>query len=375
MGLWTKCIISLLLIGGIMIAEGGSSSRRNSSKHNTSKRNTIISNNNNNNSNNINRNRCDYFKGRWVADFSFPLYNFSACPFIQKEFNCLKNGRRDQLYLHYGWKPLSCNLARFNARDFLQRFRGKSIMFVGDSLSLNQWQSLSCLLVSGVPTARYTLTRQDMISTFTFTDYGVRVMIDRSVYLVDVVRRRFGRVLDLDSITGGRLWRGMDMLIFNTWHWWGRRGPTQPWDFIRIGNVTLKDMNRMVAFERALGTWGHWLDTNINPSKTKVFFQGISPSHYNGSDWNEPGAINCLRQTQPVIGYNYPGPMPEAVTVVKRALSKIKTPVTLLDVTQLSLLRKDAHPSIYGLFSMDCSHWCLPGVPDVWNQILYNYIL
>jgi len=67
--------------------------------------------------------------------------------------------------------------------------------------------------------------------------------------------------------------------------------------------------------------------------------------------------------------------MPAAVGVLKRALNKIKKPVTLLDITLLSLLRKDAHPSIYGLFSMDCSHWCLPGVPDVWNQILYNFIL
>lgn len=60
-------------------------------------------------------------------------------------------------------------ICRFNARDFMERYRGKSIMFVGDSLSLNQWQSLTCLLHSGVPTATYNITRQGMISTFTFT--------------------------------------------------------------------------------------------------------------------------------------------------------------------------------------------------------------
>lgn len=52
------------------------------------------------------------------------------------------------------------------------------------------------------------------------------------------------------------------------------------WDFIKIGNKTLKDMDRMIAFEKALTTWGHWVDANINTSKSMVFFQGISPSHY-----------------------------------------------------------------------------------------------
>ncbi|TYH35381.1 hypothetical protein ES332_D13G189600v1 [Gossypium tomentosum] len=229
-----------------------------------------------------------------------------------------------------------------------------------------------------VPSAQFNISRVGDVTTFEFLDYEVKVMVDRSVYLVDVVMEKIGRVLKLDSIQGGKLWKGIDMLIFNTWHWWNRRGPTQPWDYIEVGGVIKKDMDRMQAFEIALNTWAGWVDANIDPSKSLLFFQGISPSHYNGTLWGEPKEKNCVGQKQPLLGTTYPGGLPPAVDVVKKVLSKMKKSVKLLDITLLSLLRKDGHPSMYGLggsTGMDCSHWCQAGVPDTWNELLYNLIL
>ncbi|KAJ9177130.1 hypothetical protein P3X46_012380 [Hevea brasiliensis] len=315
--------------------------------------------------------KCNWFQGKWVFDSGYPLYDSSTCPFIDSQFNCQKNGRPDRYYLKYRWQPFFCELPRFNGLYFLEKWRGKKIMFVGDSMSLNQWQSLTCMLHAWVPNSKTTVTRKDGLSSVTFEEYGVTILLYRTPFLVDLVKDKDGTILKLDSIYSGRAWVGMDMLIFNTWHWWTHTGRTQPWKYMQEGNKKYTDMNRLVAFYKGLTTWARWVNLYVDPSKTKVFFQGISPTHYEGKDWNQP-TKSCPEETQPFFGTRYPSGKPLAWVVVNKVLSRIKKPVYLLDVTTLSQYRKDAHPSAYsGDHKEDCSHWCLPGLPDAWNQLLY----
>ncbi|URE21892.1 hypothetical protein MUK42_12192 [Musa troglodytarum] len=167
---------------------------------------------------------CNMFRGSWVYDESDPLYDSSTCPFLDPEFDCQRYGRPDKSYLKYRWKPDACELPRFNGLDLLRRWKGKKIMFVGDSISVNQWQSLVCMLHAAVPDAKTTYKKNDTLSTITFTDYGVSVIRYQSTYLVDIVEERIGRVLRLDSIQSGAAWLGVDVLVFNTWHWWTHKG-------------------------------------------------------------------------------------------------------------------------------------------------------
>lgn len=56
-------------------------------------------------------------------------------------------------------------------------------------------------------------------------------------------------------------------------------------------------------------------------------------------------------------------------------------PLHVLHVTNMTSRRKDGHSSIYytsppaSIRKQDCSHWCLPGVPDSWNELLYALFL
>ncbi|CBI20126.3 unnamed protein product, partial [Vitis vinifera] len=49
--------------------------------------------------------KCDFFQGIWVRDETYPLYKAEECPFIEREFNCQRNGRMDDLYLKFRWQP------------------------------------------------------------------------------------------------------------------------------------------------------------------------------------------------------------------------------------------------------------------------------
>nr|ACJ84951.1 unknown [Medicago truncatula] len=164
---------------------------------------------------------CNLFRGKWVYDASYPLYDPSTCPFIDPQFNCQKHGRKDKLYQKYRWMPFSCNMPRFNGLNFLKGNKGKKIMFVGDSLSLNQFNSLACMIHAAVPNSRSTFRQRDAISSVTFEEYGLELFLYRTAYLVDLDHDKEGRVLKLDSIKSGEAWRGMDGVDLSTrGHWW-----------------------------------------------------------------------------------------------------------------------------------------------------------
>lgn len=110
-------------------------------------------------------------------------------------------------------------------------------------------------------------------------------------------------------------------------------------------------------------------------------------------DWNNPDGIKCAKETTPVLNMSTQlqvGTDRRVFMVAANVTRSMKVPVYFLNITTLSEYRKDAHTSVYTIRQgkmltpeqkadpatyADCIHWCLPGLPDTWNEFLYTRII
>jgi hypothetical protein len=104
-----------------------------------------------------------------------------------------------------------------------------------------------------------------------------------------------------------------------------------------------------------------------------------------GGQWNSGG--QCHKETEPIYNETYLQKHPSKMRALEHVIQNMKTEVIYMNISRLTDYRKDGHPSVYrkdyktsmkqnsSSIYEDCSHWCLPGVPDTWNELLYVSLL
>ncbi|CAF2295132.1 hypothetical protein BRARA_D02339 [Brassica rapa] len=347
---------------------------------------------------------CNIFEGKWVFDNeSKPIYKEEECKFMSDQLACGKFGRKDSSYQYWRWQPHKCDLPRFNGTKLLERLRNKRMVYVGDSLNRGQWVSMVCMTSSVItnPRMMYFHSNGSNLITFKSLEYNATIDFYWAPLMVesnsdDPTNHRLPeRIVRIQSIEKhARHWTESDIIVLNSYLWWLRPHMKTLWGSFEKLNGIYKEVEMVRVYEMALQTMSQWLEVHVNSNLTKLFFMSMSPTHERAEEWGGKTKQNCYGETSLIEkkGYHGKGSDPKMMRVVENVLDELKRRglnIQMINITQLSEYRKDGHPSIYrkqweplkesqvldpSSYS-DCIHWCLPGVPDVWNQLLYAYIV
>ncbi|KAJ9682969.1 hypothetical protein PVL29_018811 [Vitis rotundifolia] len=342
--------------------------------------------------------KCDMFRGRWVQFPKGPSYTNVTCHHIFDQQNCMKLGRPDTEFLKWRWKPDECELPFFDAAQFLELVRGKSMAFIGDSLARNQMESLLCLLASEGDPVAVSNTKYPLSKSCLYTDYNFTVASFWSPYLVkDIVAKPTAGTAD--SLTNvyvdeaHEAWMSQiekfSYVIVSAGIWFFR-----PQVYYENGNIVgchlchkknVTNLTALYGYRKAFQTTFRTL-LRLKNFKGVTFLRTVSPSHFENGEWNTGG--NCVR-TKPVSSKEmrleglYPemySTQVEELNAAEKLGRKRGLKFRLLDTTEALVVRPDGHPGYYGkrvhenMTIPDCVHWCLPGPIDTWNEFLLQML-
>ncbi|KAM7275396.1 hypothetical protein ACFE04_017262 [Oxalis oulophora] len=340
---------------------------------------------------------CNLAKGKWVVDKNRPLYSGFACKqWLSSMWACRLMQREDFDFEQLRWQPKDCEMDQFERSKFFKRMQDKTLAFVGDSLGRQQFQSLMCMITGGedmndildVGEQFGLITPAGGIRpngwAYWFPSTNTTVLYYWSATLCGIEpinitdpRTDYAMHLDRPPQFLTQYLHKINVLVLNTGHHWNRgkfRGNRWVMYVNGAPNVNKKLIQIGDAKNFAIHNIVKWVDSQLPKyPNLKAFYRSISPRHFVNGDWNTGGSCNNTR------------PMSIGKEVLQDESSDFSAGsavkgmgVKLLDITALSQVRDEGHISRFSLTAapgvQDCLHWCLPGVPDTWNEILVAQI-
>lgn len=348
--------------------------------------------------------RCDLFHGEWVHDSTGPAYTNATCRFIETPQNCMSNGRPDDGYLYWKWKPYGCDVPRFESKTFLEDMRGKHWALVGDSILRNHVQSLLCLLSKvedptevyhdkTYQSRRWHFPSHNFTLSLVWAPFLVKAEIFEDENGVSSAEPRL--TFDVLDATWVSQWASFDYVIISTGQWFFKKAV-----YLEHGAVigchfcqdkSLKEVSIDYSFRRGLREAFRFI--TASPHRPVVFYRTWSPSHFEGGEWFSGGRCDRKAPFKPREAGDRA--LDNLMWRVERAeFAKAAADdggagrLRLLDTYEMSLQRPDAHAGPYrtyqpfakgggaaaGKVQNDCLHWCLPGPIEAWNDIIMRIL-
>ncbi|KAG0485609.1 hypothetical protein HPP92_009688 [Vanilla planifolia] len=345
----------------------------------------------------LKKKECNYAKGKWVADKRRPLYSGFGCKqWLSEMWACRLTQRTDFSFESYRWQPETCKMPEFKGSAFLNKMQHKTLAFIGDSLGRQQFQSMMCMITGGIEApevedvgrsygllkARGAIRPDGWAYRFPQTNTTVLYYWSASLCELEPLNRtdpstHYAMHLDRPAFFLKHFLHRFDVVVLNTGHHWNRGKLTANHWEMYVGAKPIADRKlAQIANARNFTVYSvvKWLDTQLplHPG-LKAFYRSISPRHFVNGDWNTGGSCD---NTTPLAGGSEITQDHSSDEVAEGAT--MGTKIKLLDITALSQLRDESHISKYSMKASsgvhDCLHWCLPGVPDAWNDLLFAQI-
>nr|GMC76168.1 protein trichome birefringence-like 14 [Ipomoea batatas]GMC77583.1 protein trichome birefringence-like 14 [Ipomoea batatas] len=336
---------------------------------------------------------CNFAKGKWIKDDNRPLYSGFGCKqWLSSMWACRLTQRTDFEYEKLRWKPKDCEMEEFTGSEFLKRMENKTLAFIGDSLGRQQFQSLMCMITGGeertdvlnvgheygLVKARGAVRPDGWAYRFPSTNSTILYYWSASLCGLTPINPKdrateYAMHLDRPPAFLSRFLPNFDVVVLNTGHHWNRGKINANRWVMYVGgkpNTNRKIADIAGAKNFTIYSIVKWMNSQLPKYPgLKAFYRTISPRHFFNGDWNTGGTCDNTTPHSALEVLQDESSDSSAAGAVKG------TNVKLLDITAMSQLRDEGHISRYSIKAtpgmQDCLHWCMPGIPDTWNEMLF----